>query len=98
MSNNSEDSSAVWSQYVNAKHNAFGEESEKDPAQTLEELEAAIAQLAASSGLSETGLPPRAIVHPVERSQLSRWFYLTLVLLFTALVVGMIWWGVQQQY
>ncbi|MCD9021238.1 hypothetical protein [Cohnella silvisoli] len=86
-------SSSVWSRYVAAKKFASGvAETDEEPL-TLEQLEAAIAQTAASSGLPEIGLPPRSIVHPVKRSQLSRWFYLTLVVIFSGLVVGLVWWG-----
>ncbi|TFE29960.1 hypothetical protein [Cohnella luojiensis] len=87
------DSSSVWSRYVAAKQTAFGPPKESGEPLTLEELEAAIAQTAASSGLPEIGLPPRAVVHPVKRSQVSRWFYLFLVVLFSSLVVGLVWWG-----
>ena len=88
------DSSSVWSKYVEAKRTAFGpSSSDGDGPNTIEELEAAIAEAAASSGLPETGMPPRSEVHPANRSQLSRWFYLVLVILFTSLVVGLLWWG-----
>ncbi|RED60485.1 hypothetical protein [Cohnella lupini] len=86
-------SSSVWNRYRAAKQTAFGIPEESEAAQTLEELEAAIAEAAASSGLPEIGLPPRAGVHTVKRRQLSRWYYLALVLLFSGLVIGLFWWG-----
>jgi len=87
-------SSSVWRKYVEAKKMALNDpEDDNAPPQTLEQLEAAIAEAAASSGVPETGLPPRAVVHPSKQRQLSRWFYLTLVVLFTALVCGLLWWG-----
>jgi hypothetical protein len=85
--------SSVWSKYVQAKQSAFGPAKEEEKLLTLEELELAIALSAATSGLPEIGMPPRSIVHPVRRSQLSRWFYLVLVLIFSALVIGLVWWG-----
>ncbi len=85
--------SSVWSKYVEAKRTAFGVQKQEDTPITLEQLEAAIAESAASSGLPEIGMPPRSVVHPVKRSQLSRWFYLVLVVLFSGLVVGLVWWG-----
>lgn len=88
-----EDGASVWEQYKEAKkHAASGNEPSGEP-MTIEELEAAIAAEAAQSGLSETGMPPRSVIHPNKRSQLSRWFYLTLVILFTLLVTGLFWWG-----
>lgn len=88
-------SSSVWSRYRQAKQEALartgGDDAEPDL--TLEELELAIAELAASSGLPETGMPPRSTVHPVKRHPVSLWFYSALLFLFAALVVGMIWWG-----
>ncbi|RKP57087.1 hypothetical protein D7Z26_03635 [Cohnella endophytica] len=89
------DSSSVWNHYVRAKQAAFGPE-ESAETQSLEELEAAIAEAAASSGIPEIGMPPRSVVHPTKRSQLSKWFYLTLVVLFAGLVFGLIWWGRKQ--
>ncbi|QMV44348.1 hypothetical protein [Cohnella cholangitidis] len=92
-----DETSSVWNKYVAAKQTVFGKDKEGDSPMTLEELEAAIAEAAASSGIPETGMPPRSEVHPVKRSQLSRWFYLTLVILFAALVVGLLWWGQKQE-
>ncbi len=86
-------SSSVWNRFQAAKQTAFGAPEEKAEPQTLEELEAAIAETAASSGFPENGLPPRSGVHPIKRSQLSRWFYLSLVVLFSGLVIGLVWWG-----
>lgn len=91
------DSSSVWSRYVAAKQTAFGVAKENEAPLTLEELEAAIAQAAASSGLPEIGMPPRSDVHPVKRSQLSKWFYLSLVVIFAGMVVGLVWWGREYQ-
>lgn len=85
--------SLVWTKYREAKQNVLGLPKVEQVTMTLEELEAAIAQTAASSGLPETGMPPRSIVHHVNRRQLSRWYYLSLVLIFSALVIGLIWWG-----
>ncbi|QJD82389.1 hypothetical protein [Cohnella herbarum] len=95
-----DDSSSVWSKYVAAKQSAFGPPAKaNDGPNTIEELEAAIAEAAASSGIPEIGMPPRSEVHyPVRRRQLSKWFYLVLVILFTGLVVGLLWWGQSQQY
>jgi len=87
------DSSSIWSKYVAAKKIAFGDDQDTDTHLTLEELELAIAETAASSGLPEIGMPPRSAVHPVRRTQLSRWFYLALVVLFSGLVIGLVWWG-----
>ncbi|WP_256757257.1 hypothetical protein [Cohnella sp. WQ 127256] len=91
------DSSSVWGKYVAAKKTAFGTPEDSEALQGLAELEAAIAEKAANSGIPEIGLPPRSGVHPVKRSQMSRWFYLTLVILFASLVIGLIWWG-QREY
>lgn len=82
---------SVWEQFVEAKKHAAASEEREAPL-TIEELEAAIAAEAAQAGL-ETGMPPRSVVHPAKSRQLSRWFYLTLVVLFTLLVGGLIWWG-----
>lgn len=40
-------------------------------------------------------LPPRRVKHPSHRGRLTRWFYLTLIFLFIALTVGLMWWGRQ---
>ncbi|MFC4599111.1 hypothetical protein [Cohnella hongkongensis] len=85
---------SAWERYVSAKRAAFEEPEEE---LTIDQLEEAIARAAAEAGIPETGMPPRAEVHPVKRSQLSKWFYLTLVVLFSFLVVGLLWWGRQQQ-
>jgi hypothetical protein len=86
-------SSSVWNKYIEAKQTAFGSPKSKEAPLTLEELEAVIAQTAATSGLPEIGMPPRSAVHPVKRSQLSRWFYMALVVIFSGLVIGLVWWG-----
>lgn len=83
--------SSVWEQFVEAKKHASAPDERHAP-MTIEELEAAIAEEAAQAGL-ETGMPPRSVVHPAKRRHLSRWFYLTLVVLFTLLVAGLFWWG-----
>ncbi len=94
MNENDTSSSSVWSRYRQAKQEALASpDGNEAPDLTLEELERAIAELAASSGLSETGMPPRSTVHPVKRHAVSIWFYSTLLFLFAALVIGMIWWG-----
>lgn len=95
-----EDRSSVWDRFKDAKRHAFeeleGEDAAPDAPRTLEELEAAIAKAAESSGIPETGMPPRASVHPSSRRNWSRWFYRALVALFAALVSGLFWWGNQQ--
>ncbi|MFC5467806.1 hypothetical protein ACFPPD_03685 [Cohnella suwonensis] len=83
----------AWERYVQAKNAAFGPDADPEAALTIEELEAAIAEAAASSGIPETGMPPRSGIHTPSRLQLSKWFYLSLVVLFAALVVGLLWWG-----
>ncbi|MDB4867844.1 MAG: hypothetical protein JWR03_2177 [Cohnella sp.] len=92
---NDQDTSSVWGRYRNAKNHAMGEPMEKKEEMelTLEQLEEAIAQIAASSGVPETGMPPRSVVHPSKRGQLSRWFYRALLVLFAGLVAGLFWWG-----
>lgn len=87
-----DNSSFVWNKYREAKQNVFGVP-KPEAALTLEELEEAIAQTAASSGYPEIGMPPRSVVHPVNHRQLSRWYYLALVILFSGLVIGLVWWG-----
>lgn len=92
-----EDHASAWEKYVEAKKRAFEEaeevRGEEEYPRTIEELEAAIAEAAASSGIPETGMPPRSTVHPSARRHLSRWFYRALVVLFVALVVYLLWWG-----
>lgn len=88
--------SSAWEKFVEAKRHAFEEseeERETDYPRTIEELEAAIAETAASSGIPETGMPPRSSVHPSAAHSLSRWFYRALVVLFVALVAYLLWWG-----
>jgi hypothetical protein len=85
--------SSVWNKYKEAKQTAFGIPKSKEAPLSLEELEAVIAETAATSGLPEIGMPPRSAVHPVKRSQLSRWFYMALVVIFSGLVIGLVWWG-----
>lgn len=92
---NEHDTSSVWSRYRKAKQEALAPPVEAAEPLTLEELEQSIAQIAASSGIPETGMPPRAVVHPTKRRQLSRWFYRALLMLFAALVAGLVWWGNQ---
>ncbi|CAM3777565.1 hypothetical protein COLU111180_07935 [Cohnella lubricantis] len=90
--------SSAWERYVEAKRHAFEEQQADGGAgepKTLEELEAAIAEAAASSGIPETGMPPRSSIHPTARRNLSRWFYQTLVILFVGLVAYLLWWGYQ---
>ncbi|WP_276351726.1 hypothetical protein [Cohnella caldifontis] len=95
---NEKEPSSVWAKFRQAKEQALASEEERDPDMklSLEELEAAIAEAAASSGLPETGLPPRAVVHPSQKRQLSRWFYRVLLILFAVLVGGLVWWGRQK--
>lgn len=89
---------SAWDIYVEAKKHASSSSNATEERElTLAELEAAIAEEAAQQGLSEIGMPPRAVVHPPKASQLSRWFYLTLVILFVLLVAGLFWWG-QSEY
>jgi len=85
--------SSIWEKYVEAKQAAFGESAESEEPLTMEELEAAIAQTAASSGIPEIGMPPRSTVHLVKKRHLSKWFYLALVILFGSLIAGLLWWG-----
>ncbi|TJY44374.1 hypothetical protein E5161_03055 [Cohnella pontilimi] len=93
---NDQDTSSVWSRYRDAKKHALSEAAENnDEPMTLEELEKAIAETAAASGIPETGMPPRAAVHPSKRVQLTRWFYRVLLVLFVGLVAGLVWWGRQ---
>ncbi|MBB6674177.1 hypothetical protein [Cohnella nanjingensis] len=89
------DHSSVWERYVEAKKHAFEEEPPDGKAEpmTIEELERAIAEAAAASGVPETGMPPRASVHPTSRNTWSRWFYRLLVVLFIALIVLLFRWG-----
>jgi hypothetical protein len=93
MNEDQQGSPSAWDRLMSAKKAAFGEPAAAEEELTLEELELAIAEAAASAGVPETGMPPRSEVHPVKRSQISRWFYLTLVVLFTGLVIGLLWWG-----
>jgi hypothetical protein len=91
-----EEGSSVWASYKEAKRNAFERQespSVEEVPLTIEELELAIAMTAASSGVPETGMPPRATVHPSGRGRWSRWFYRALVVLFSALVATLLWWG-----
>ena len=92
---NDNDTPSVWSRYRNAKKRALDPslEPEEEVRLTLEELERSIAETAASSGIPETGMPPRAVIHQSGKRELSRWFYLLLVLLFAALTAGLVWWG-----
>jgi ferric-dicitrate binding protein FerR (iron transport regulator) len=92
---NDQNGSSVSSRFRDAKNHAMGdaEAKKKEIELTLEQLEEAIAQIAASSGIPETGMPPRSVVHPSKRGQLSRWFYRLLLVLFTGLAAGLVWWG-----
>jgi cobalamin biosynthesis Mg chelatase CobN len=92
---NENDTSSVWSRYRSAKNHALAPAKEpgEEEKLTLDQLEEAIAQIAATSGIPETGMPPRAVVHPSQHRQLSRWFYRILVLLFAGLAAGLVWWG-----
>ncbi|THF78343.1 hypothetical protein [Cohnella fermenti] len=92
-----QDRSGTWERYMEAKRQAFSEEERTGEPRTLEELEEAIARAAESSGIPETGMPPRASVHPSNKGSWSRWFYRLLVLVFFALVAGLIWWGNRSQ-
>jgi hypothetical protein len=93
MSDHGDRSSSVWEAYVEAKKHAVSGDNPPCEKLTITELEAAIAEAAAQSGLSETGMPPRSVIHPYKRSQLSKWYYLMLVILFILLVSGLLWWG-----
>jgi len=95
MKEDQESSLSAWERYVSAKKAAFSEPEDDGEPRTMEELEEAIAEAAACAGIPETGMPPRAEVHPVKRSQLSKWFYLSLVVLFASLVTFLLWWGRQ---
>jgi|HigsolmetaGSP12D_1036236.scaffolds.fasta_scaffold00423_15 ferric-dicitrate binding protein FerR (iron transport regulator) len=96
MSEGETETSSVWSRFQEAKRRAIGDGKEAEP-QTLEELEAAIAEAAAAVGIPETGLPPRSTVHPSNKRKVTLWFYRVLVALFAVLVAGLIWWG-QRMY
>ncbi len=93
--NDNDATSSVWSRYRDAKVKALGADpdEEADPKLSLEELEETIAQIAASSGIPETGMPPRSEVHPSQQKVLTQWFYRILLVLFAALVAGLIGWG-----
>jgi len=86
----------AWDKYVEAKRHALSPDepqtAEGEPL-TIDELELAIAEAAAASGLPETGMPPRAVVHPSARRSYSKWFYRTLLVLFYGLVAFLLWWG-----
>ncbi|QHW30216.1 hypothetical protein GZH47_04740 [Paenibacillus rhizovicinus] len=73
----------------------------KDASQVLTVDESAAA-LEAEWGLEtneEAGqLPPRGRTHPSNRQQMSRWFYRILIVLFIALLIGLLWWGRQYEY
>lgn len=92
---NGDETSKVWSKYREAKKQALAQEREQEQEEklSLEELEKAIAETAASSGIPETGMPPRSVVHPSQYKQLTQWFYRILLILFAGLVVGLVWWG-----
>ncbi|MFD2332173.1 hypothetical protein ACFSR7_23195 [Cohnella sp. GCM10020058] len=88
----------AWDKYVEAKRHALSpDEKEEEVADqepmSMEQLERAIAETAAASGLPETGMPPRAVVHPSARKSYSKWFYRLLLVLFSALVGFLLWWG-----
>ncbi|MFC5699853.1 hypothetical protein ACFPVX_01050 [Cohnella faecalis] len=91
---NDREPGSAWERYRYAKKNALeqAEEPQGEP-MTLDELEAAIAQTAASSGIPETGMPPRSVVHPSKRGQGTKLFYRLLLFLFILLVGGLLWWG-----
>ncbi|CAI6057722.1 hypothetical protein [Cohnella sp. JJ-181] len=86
----------AWDKFVEARRHALSQD-EKEPEvrepMSMDELERAIAETAAASGLPETGMPPRAVVHPSARKSYSKWFYRLLLLLFSALVGFLLWWG-----
>lgn len=86
----------AWDKYVEAKRHALSPD-EKEVADheplSIEQLELAIAEAAAASGLPETGMPPRAEVHPSVRKSYSKWFYRLLLALFSGLVGFLLWWG-----
>lgn len=86
----------AWDKYVAAKRHALAlDEAHTEPAEpmSIEELERAIAEAAAASGLPETGMPPRSVVHPAARKSFSKWFYRALLVLFSGLVAFLLWWG-----
>jgi len=86
-----EASPTVWTRYKEAKRIASGQPG-PDRAREIT-LEEAIDRALAAAGLPETGLPPRSLLHPSQYGRLTRWFYRFLVVLFTVLVAGLIWWG-----
>ncbi|WP_217592725.1 hypothetical protein [Cohnella sp. GbtcB17] len=86
----------AWDKYVEAKRHALSpveKEAAVNEPMSIEQLELAIAEAAAASGLPETGMPPRAVVHPSVRKSYSKWFYRLLLVLFYALVGFLLWWG-----
>lgn len=89
-------SPTAWDKFVAAKRRALSPDDEQPAASgpmSIDELERAIAEAAAASGMPETGMPPRAVVHPSLRKSYSKWFYRTLLVLFAGLVGFLIWWG-----
>lgn len=57
-----------------------------------EPLPSAELNLEEDGGMS---LPPRSMLHPSNKMKLIRSFYLSLIVLFVLLMVGLIIWGVQ---
>lgn len=43
----------------------------------------------------EMFLPPRRVLHPSNKGKLTRIFYVSLLLLFVGLVIGLIVWGIR---
>jgi ferric-dicitrate binding protein FerR (iron transport regulator) len=66
-------------------------------------LDESAAALEAEWGLEPSGkeakpLPPRRRTHPSNKQQMTRWFYRLLIVLFLALLVGLLWWGGRFEY
>ncbi|NBC69016.1 hypothetical protein GT003_08445 [Paenibacillus sacheonensis] len=66
-------------------------------------MDESAAALEAEWGLETNGeeaspLPSRRRTHPSNKQQVTRWFYRLLIVLFIALLVGLLWWGRQFEY
>lgn len=88
-------SSSVWTRYKEAKRRAIAASQPEKP-EGKPDLDEIIARAMAEAGLPETGMPPRSVIHPSQYARITKWFYRSLVVLFVALVAGLIWWGYRQ--
>lgn len=48
-----------------------------------------------SAGSEDDKLPSRREVHPSNKQQMAKWFFRILIVLFLALMVGLLMWGRQ---